>query len=150
MYRFDRVTILLLMSTLLLFEAGCAASGAAFQSIGQTPEGKALVYIYRPNSMLGGAIRYHVAVGDERIVYLIRGGYFPYLADPGETEFWARTEAKTSVSENLRAGQTYYLKGGVGVGLGVGRPKLEFVSEEAGKPQVEKCVLLPPAEGVAK
>jgi hypothetical protein len=130
--------------------SGCAASGAAFQAVDSIPEGKALVYIYRPNSIVGGAIRYHVAVGDERIVYLIRGGYFPYLADPGETTFWARTEAKAEVTEYLKAGGVYYLKGGVGIGVAVGRPRLEFVDAGEGGEEVAECVLLPAATGRAE
>ena len=113
----------------------------------QSPPRATLVYIYRPNSIVGGAIRYHVADGDTKIVYLIRGGYFPYLADPGEREFWAQTEAKATVTENLKAGHTYYLQGGIGIGVAVGRPRLAFVSEESGKAAVAKCRLLPAAEG---
>ena len=127
--------------------SGCAAGGAAFVPAVAPPEGKALVYIYRPDSIVGGAIRYHVAEGDKRIVYLIRGGYFPYLADPGEREFWARTESKATATETLKAGHTYYLQGRIGAGLGVGRPRLTFVSEETGKKEVAKCKLLPAAEG---
>ena len=130
----------------LLFLAGCAASGAKFTPIDAIPEGKALVYIYRPNSLMGGAIRYHVAVGDEQIVYLVRGGYYPYLADPGETTFWARTEARADVTEVLEPGETYYLQGGVGIGVAVGRPRLAFVDAERGAREVAACVQLPPAE----
>ena len=130
--------------------SGCAASGAAFKAVDTIPEGKALVYIYRPNSIVGGAVRYHVAVGDERIVYLIRGGYFPYLAGPGETTFWARTEAKAEITEYLKAGQVYYLKGGIGAGVALGRPRLEFVDAGEGREQVEDCVLLPAATGRAE
>ena len=125
-----------------LLLVGCAASGPKFAPLDSIPEGKALVYIYRPNSIIGGAIRFHVAVGGERIVYLIRGGYYPYFADPGETTFWARTEAKAETTEYLEAGETYYLKGGVGIGLMVGRPRLSFEDADAGAKAVKKCVLL--------
>lgn len=132
--------------TLLVALSGCAASGAAFEAVEAIPESKALVYIYRPNSIVGGAIRYHVSVGDRPIVYLIRGGYFPYLADPGETTFWAQTEARAEVSEYLKAGGVYYLEGGVGVGVAIGRPRLSFVDASEGAEEVAECVLLPAAE----
>jgi len=133
----------------LFLVLGCAASGASFRPIESIPEGKAVVYIYRPNSLIGGGIRYHVAVGNQRIVYLIRGGYFPYLAEPGETEFWARTEAKETITSDFKAGEVYYLKGTVGIGLAVGRPRFEFVSQEIGAEEVAKCKLLPAAQGNA-
>jgi hypothetical protein len=125
--------------------AGCAAGGAKFSTVDSIPEQKALVYIYRPNSFVGGAIKYHVAVGDKRIVYLVRGGYFPFLAEPGETEFWARTEARAAATEYLAPGETYYLRGKVGIGVVAGRPKLQFVSAEEARGELEKCKLLPAA-----
>ena len=134
---------------LLLLPLGCAASGATFQPVADVPQGKSLVYIYRPNSIVGGAIRYHVAVGNQRVVYLIRGGYFPYIAEPGETEFWARTEAREAITTDLEPGKVYYLKGTVGVGFAVGRPRLEFVDESVGSQEVSECKLLP-AAGLAK
>lgn len=138
--------LLIGLLTGVLLAVGCAASGAKFVPVESVPESKALVYIYRPNSLIGGAIRYHVSVGDEPVVFLVRGGYFPYFADPGETTFWARTEARAEASEHLKAGETYYLKGGIGMGIGVGRPRLAFEDAREGALAVEKCVLLPEAE----
>lgn len=135
------------VGAIALMALGCAAGGTAFQPAEEIAEGKALVYIYRPNSMIGGAIRYHVAAGDKRIVYVIRGGYYPYLAEPGETEFWARTEGKASVTKDIEPGKTYYLRCTVTFGLAVGRPKLEFVGAEVGEKEVRKLKLLPKAEG---
>ena len=130
----------------VLLVAGCAASGPRFVPVEAVPQEKALVYIYRNNSIVGGAIRYHVSVGDEPIVHLIRGGYYPYLADPGETTFWAKTEAREEITEYLQAGRTYYLRGSVGMGVVAGRPRFTFEPEDVGAAQVAKCVLLPRAE----
>jgi hypothetical protein len=96
--------------------------------------------------LIGGAISYTVQAGNEKIVYLKRGGYYPYFANPGETEFWASTEAKTSVTQMIEAGKTYYLQGGIGIGLVAGRPKLNFVDEAQGKAEVAECKLLDKAE----
>jgi hypothetical protein len=124
---------------------GCAASGPAFAPVA-VPKDKALVYIYRPELGDGPQARFHVAVGDHSIVYLIRGGYFPYLSPPGEVEFWAEREARQAITENLRAGHTYYLRGSVSPGLFISRPELEFLPEETATPELEECVRLPPAE----
>jgi hypothetical protein len=128
----------------LLLMIGCAASGSAFKSADVTANNKALVYIFRPNSLIGAGIRYDVTTNQGHIVYMIRGGYFPYQAEAGETTFWAWTESKTSVTTDLAPGKTYYLKCGLGWGIGMGRPTLEFVDEEEGMRELKDTVLLPP------
>lgn len=132
---------LILVPFMLLALAGCAAKGPAFRPAQEVPPNKALVYIYRLGGM-GSGVTYTVKTGDEEIVSLSSGGYYPYLADPGEREFWARTEAKATATEQLRAGETYYLKGGIGIGFFVGHPKLAFVSRAVGESEVKDCNLL--------
>lgn len=124
---------------------GCA-TGAPFQPVAEIPDDKALVYIYRPGAFFGGGVVYDVHVGETEIVALRSAGYFPYFAIPGETEFWARTEAKATVATNLEKGETYYLRGGVGIGFFIGHPKLTFVSEEEGASEIQDTTLLEPAE----
>ncbi len=136
-----RRSISLLVPTLLLGLAGCGPHGPAFSPVAQLPQDKALVYIYRTGA-LGAAVTYTVHSGNEDIVDLQTGGYYPYFAEPGEREFWARTEAKTSTTELLRAGETYYLQGGIGVGFFVGHPKLQFVSREVGEKEIKDCRLI--------
>lgn len=125
---------------------GCTTSGPAFEAVGAVPQGKALVYIYRPSGFIGAGVRYHVAARGERIVYLTPGGYFPYIAEPGEIEFWAKTEAKETITTDLEPGATYYLKGSVGIGVAVGRPRFEFVDASRGAREVSECNLLPAAD----
>jgi len=124
--------------------AACAASGPPFEPV-DPPPGKALVYIYRPELGYGPLVRFNVVVKDQPIVYVIRGGYFPYVAAPGETEFWAGTEGQVAVTENLRAGHTYYLLARASEGYWIPRPRLEFVPREEAEDVLEGCVLLPPA-----
>ena len=134
------------LSALLVIGAtGCASLGEPYKPIDTIPAGKALVYIYRPSSFVGGAISYTVHAGETPVVKLANGGYASFLADPGETEFWAKTEARSSVTELLEAGKTYYLKGTVGVGIVAGRPKLSFESEAAGRSEIASCRAIPAA-----
>jgi hypothetical protein len=122
---------------------GCASLGEPYQPVSAVPADKALVYIYRPKSFVGAAISYTVHVGNVPAVKLVNGGYTTFIADPGETEFWAKTEARSSVTEFLKAGNVYYLKGGVGIGLVAGRPKLGFVSAQAGQLEIASCRTIP-------
>jgi len=134
-----RMLVLLLTLGIL---GGCAASGPPFAAVTEIPDGSALVYIYRPNQFVGGGVSYTVHAGEKSVVKLTRGGYYPLIVPAGETEFWAKTEARASVTELLKAGGTYYLKGGIGVGFLMGRPKLNFVDAATGQNEVASCKLL--------
>jgi len=133
------------LGVMVLLCIGCAASGPRFEAVTEIPREKALVYIYRPYTVLGSGVRYHVAAQGSDIVYLEPGGYFPYFAEPGEVEFWAETEARESITTDLEPGETYYLKGSVGIGVMIGRPRLEFVDGSRGAEEVAECKRLPPA-----
>ncbi len=142
----------LVVTLLTIASLACASLGTPYQALPSVPEGKALVYVYRPKSFVGSAISYTVHAGDAPVVKLVNGGYRTYVAEPGETEFWAKTEARTSVTERLEAGKTYYLRGGVGVGLVAGRPKLSFVPAEQGQTEIASCRTVPertPESGVS-
>jgi hypothetical protein len=123
--------------TLLL--AGCA-SGARYQRIEHIPEGKALVYVYRPSGFAGSAVVYDVRVGDTAVGTLKSGSYFTYVASaPSELELWARTEAKSSITLDLKPGGVYYVRGGTSIGFLWGRPRLEIVSAEIGAKEIADC-----------
>jgi hypothetical protein len=133
----------------LLLISSCSTGGSRFEEVADTPAGKALVYIYRPASLLGlgSGPEYGVGAGEERIVTLSAGGYHPYFAAPGRTDFWAHTTAMTVLTARLRAGEVYYLRGGIQNDIGVKRPSFELVSEAVGKQEIVKCGLLPAAGG---
>jgi hypothetical protein len=138
----------LLLSVAII--AGCAASGPRFEATAQAPSDKGLVYIYRPGKFMGGGVVFDVHVGpkadNNAIVSLRSGGYFPYYAEPGELELWGKTESTSSVTVDVKAGQTTYVRGSVGVGFLVGRPSLEVVDSATGEKELKDCKLLPPAE----
>lgn len=90
-----RIIILVVVVTAVL--AGCASLGPPFMEEPSIPEGKALVYIYRPSSFVGSAISYLVTANDMPVVTLYNGGYFPYFTDPQTIRFWAKTESESFV-----------------------------------------------------
>jgi len=117
---------ILLALGLLAALAGCASLGRPF-SPGFRPvrEGGGLPLPPVQLRGLGGFLH-----GERRelpIVSLSNGGYFPYIASPGRISFWAKTEAESFVIIDVEPGLEYYLKGTVGMGVLVGRPKLEQV-----------------------
>lgn len=52
----------------------------------------------------------------------------------GESEVWGKTESKSSlVTLDVKKGETYCVKGGVGIGFLVGRPNLEIADMDTQK-----------------
>lgn len=142
MMRPVRLTTILCALALL---AGCATTGPEFEPASAVPPDRALVYVYREAGFVGGGVSYMVRANDVEIATLPAGGYFVYHASPGEIEFSAKTEARTSVTIDAEAGKTYYIKGTVGVGVFVGHPHLVVVPNDVGAKEIAACKLVPGA-----
>ena len=144
-----RLGLMIAVSGMSLLSSGCATLGSTYTPVSNAPKDKATVYVYRQPAFSGGAVSYTVAVNGVDVSSLPSGGYFVYYANPGETEFAAKTEAKTSVTVDAKAGQTYYVKGTVGMGVFVGHPHLLEVTSDVGSQEIVKCKLVPPATATA-
>ena len=85
----SQIAAAILLSTAI----GCAPTlDQVYKKVEVMPSNKALVYIYRPSGM-GAAIYYDVKANGKVVTTLYSGSYYPYVADPGEIEFSAKTEA---------------------------------------------------------
>jgi len=85
-----------------------------FSPVKEIPEGKALVYIYRPGSMVGAMVHYTVNANDEKVNenHLRNKTYLVYFAEPGRYTFWAQvTNTRRAVDLDVEAGKTYYVRG---------------------------------------
>ena len=107
-----------------------------FKPVEEIPEGKALVYIYRPGSMVGAAVHYTVNANDEKVSesHLKNKSYLVYFADPGRYTFWGQvTNTRREVDLDVEAGKTYYIKGDC----------CEFIlpSSEDAEKEIAKCKL---------
>lgn len=137
-----KFTKLLLLGP-MFFLSACAASGTPFQRITDTPKDKGVVYVYRPNSILGGAVHYDVHPGNDDVICdLIRNGYCIYYSKPGELELWAKTESRSSITVDVKSGQEHFVKGGLSMGFFVGRPNFTVVDNKTGLEEIAECVLL--------
>jgi hypothetical protein len=132
----------LLLSSFLLI-TGCASLGPVYSKVDKIPDNGGLVYLYRPSAFFGGGMSYHVKTGDRIITTLYNGGYYPYFSAAGEKEFWAETESKSSVTLDVKPGETYYIKGELGVGLLVHRPHLMPVDPGIAEKEIVDCKLIP-------
>ncbi|MBL4774734.1 MAG: DUF2846 domain-containing protein [Mariprofundus sp.] len=107
---------------------GCGAKGMQFAEFKKPQEGKGLIYIYRPESFIGGGIYYDVHAQGKVLGTLRNGGYFSAYVEPGEVEFWAKTEAKSSVYIEVKSNQMYCIRGGISMGLMIGRAELNVTN----------------------
>lgn len=148
-----RIRMILALAGVGLLLGGCATLGPKFTPDTAVQSNRATVYIYRPGS-LGAAVHPHVTANGVPLAELQPHGYFVYHAAPGELELAAKTEATTSVTLDVKAGQTYYVQGSIGLGFFVGHPHLVVVSNDVGEKEIAECKLvpgtIPTAEEVAK
>jgi predicted small lipoprotein YifL len=139
-----RLLLLAMASATLLPLSGCATLGPAYTPDSNAPKDQATVYVYRQPGFVGGAVAYTVSANGKEVSTLPSGGYFVYHSPPGEVEFSAKTEAHTSVTVDAKAGEVYYVKGTVGVGVFVGHPHLVLVEKDVGEKEIVACKLAPP------
>lgn len=138
-----RFVLSVIIAAGVVLMSGCATLGPIYTKVDTVPEGRGLVYVYRPSGFVGGGVAYDVKVGDNVVTTLHSGGYYPYFSAPGEVEFWAKTESRSAVTIDVKPGQVYYVKGTVGVGFFVGRPHLIVVPNEVGEKEIVACKLIP-------
>jgi hypothetical protein len=129
-----------LLVTLLL--SGCAASGPPFQKV-QIPEGKSVIYAYRPSTFFAGGVNPPVSCGGEH-VRLGRGAYHPFIVDPGKAVCAASTEATSSVGVECKAGEERYVKEEIDWGFVVSQPRLSLVDNATGESEIQDCGLQEP------
>lgn len=139
----NSLTLTLLLLGIFLLPSCAPTLGPAFQKTEKISDNVGLVYIYRPSKFIGGGVSYDVRANGVVVTTLYNGGYYPYLAKPGEIEFSAKTESTSAVTIDIKAGQTYYIKGTVGIGIIVGRPHLMIVPAEVGEKEIVECKLIP-------
>lgn len=93
------------------------------------------LYIYRSNSMVGGALKKDVWVDDECIGETARGTFF-YHEVLGNIQHKVSTESEFSPNDliiDTKAGDNYFVKQYIKPGLIVGGAGLKLVTEAEGK-----------------
>lgn len=106
-------------------EAGDAtAAPAANGSIGAPPAGKGQIVFFREKKFVGGAVGYKVREGENELGKLSNGTYFVAVVEPGPHEYTVHSEAKDILNLEVEAGETYYVTGGITMGVFAGRPNL--------------------------
>lgn len=101
-----------------------ASAGPAIADTGDVlASGKGRVIFYR-SSAIGVLIGCAVHENDLTLSSLPYGKYFVRDFDPGIHTFMVESESKQTLRMEVEAGETYYVKCAIGMGLVLGRPNL--------------------------
>lgn len=111
--------------------AAAPAAEALPNGIAAPPEGKGQIVFFRESKFVGGAISYKVREGETELGKLSNGSYFVSVAEPGAHAYTVHSEAKDILNLEVEAGETYFVSGGVSMGVFAGRPNLSPSTQSA-------------------
>lgn len=101
-----------------------AANPAKPGAIGAPPAGKGQVVFFRPSAFGGMAVWFNVRENGVALGKLTNGVYFVATLDPGPHTFTAATENKDTLKLEVDDGETYYVKGGITMGIMMGEANI--------------------------
>ena len=143
-YRLQVSLVVLMLCTVFCIAAGGCASGQPFRPVEDIPEGKGVLYVYRPWELTGSALSY-VVVADGTVLGEARNGsYISRLFDAGEVELIARMRTTTIIAVEVKKGQETYVKAGFKAGPSfVGGPDadLSIVPPNQAREEIKSCKL---------
>lgn len=108
-----RRDLILCAIAFLTVHASCAPEPKGdFHFLGsdEVVEGKALVYVYRPPSILGDSALCNLVVNDELVGGLRPGQYTFRFLPPGKTRFEIAGTSPAFVTVNLRENHQYFIR----------------------------------------
>lgn len=139
--------VVLFAVSLLLTNCGSRRAAGSGYNTPQAPayelsDDCALLHIYRPGSMMGMAVSYHIHLDDEPLFKVKNKSKMTVkVTSEGLKTLWGRTETKEELPIEIKLGNEYYIRCGVGMGAFVGRPRIEIVNNAVGKTEFDKIPL---------
>ena len=97
-----------------------------------------MVYVFRP-ATVGAAIRTWAFADDQPIGVSKGRGYYYALVPPGRRVIWAKAENTSALEVELEAGETYYFKTAILMGLAKARVKMTRVDAAQADKFFGKC-----------
>lgn len=94
---------------------------------GAPPANQGQIIFYRPGGLLmapGCMVREGEGSSEVRLSKLTQNRYFVHYADPGTHRYWAKNLSKDAVNLEIEAGETYFVRCEIAVGLMSGNPNL--------------------------
>ncbi|MBE7367221.1 DUF2846 domain-containing protein [Ramlibacter pallidus] len=126
-------------ATALALVSGCATGVKHDQMASSMPSLKAghgRIYFLRSASMLGAAVQPDIRLSGQVVGQSKPGGFFYVDRPAGNYVASTSTETEKTVSFNLQAGETKYIRSSIGFGVMVGRVVLEPETPEKAKAEL--------------
>jgi hypothetical protein len=117
------------------------AAPVAAAALGAPAEGKGQIVFFRPRKLMGAAIGYKVREGEEALGTLSNNHYFIADVAPGAHAYTVHSETKDVLNIEVEAGETYYVMGGMTMGVALYRPNLS-PSDKAAFDAVSRKLIL--------
>ena len=118
-----------------------AAPAASSGLIPAPQAGKGQVVFFREKKFVGAAMSYKVREGEAELGKLSNGSYLVLEVEPGTHQYHMQGETKDVLTLDVEAGETYYVQGGISMGVLAGRPNLspsDQAAFEAMAPKLKK------------
>ncbi|MDB5678548.1 DUF2846 domain-containing protein [Sphingomonas bacterium] len=93
-------------------------------TIGAPPAGMGQIIFFRPGSIMGAALGCTVHENGKEVARLGSGKYYLVIATPGKHLYNTQAENVDQLTLEVEAGETYFVKCKVGMGVVAGRPNL--------------------------
>jgi hypothetical protein len=105
-------------------------------------QSKATVYVYRYKQFTGSALAPSVYCDDAQVARIENGRYFAIKLDPGMHSFRSN-DAQSGVQLELAAGQEYFIRVEIALGMLKGHGRLVLTAPEQGRYEVKSNQLKP-------
>ncbi len=131
----------------ILFLSACSSSKLLPTDISnnaksiQTPDNKAVVYIFRKSS-LGGAVGLSVDCNNIELAKFYPKKFYLCVLEPGKYIFTGHGENEDDILINVEKDKKYYIEVIPKMGFAMARCKLELVDSKEGDAKVQNCKLI--------
>ncbi len=123
---------------LLIVAMSAWATPALTATIPEAQPDKGLVVFYRLSKFSGKAINFSVDHADGPIGTLRSGTVLHKYFEPGPQTFYSQVISRASLTVNVEAGKTYFLRVDSKMGLVVARPKFILIPESKARSELAK------------
>lgn len=125
--------------------APAAQTAVGDSRVGAPAEGMAQIVFYRPSNYFGGGVAFKVREGEVELGKLSNNSYFIAAVTPGAHTYVVHSEAADDLILEVEAGETYFVRGSMAMGVVLYRPNLS-PSDQAGFSALPKLKLSKPLE----
>ncbi len=137
----NRGLLVLLLGVVGTAGFGCAVQGQPFEKI-PSPPGNAVIYVYRPYSYGGSALRPAVTCGEDT-ARIGPGGYHAFIVPAGDKVVCSIQTDTADEVEFQTERRSYYVREELGWGLLTATPHLNPVDTDVAQTEIQSCVLEP-------